>query len=108
MHDSRGKVVHKGVFIYDNRGNCVYSWRIQSTIRDGIFSIEPVLDTGPFAQDEEFTNTFEIRRRRGPPPKARPEPVGPPSLSRCAGGDSPNSFPIARTFFDIMKLHLFG
>ncbi len=60
--NSQHKPVHKGVFGYDDEGRCVYAWRIQSTIHDGDFSLDVKLDTGPFAQDEEFINTFEIRR----------------------------------------------
>lgn len=62
VRNSQNKPVHKGVFGYDDQGRCVYAWRIQSTIHDGDFSLDVTLDTGPFAQDEEFVNRFEIRR----------------------------------------------
>lgn len=62
VRNPQDKPVHKGVFGYDDKGDCVYKWRIQSTIHDGDFSFDVKLDTGPFAQDEEYINTFEIRR----------------------------------------------
>ncbi len=62
VRNPQDKPVHKGMFHYDDKGNCVYAWRLQSTIHDGVFTLEPTLDTGPFAQDEEYVNTFEIRR----------------------------------------------